>query len=480
LGELVKGMTFNSYLELCDYSGIKFDVHKSLLLSRINKVCSIHLEKNKIIIDNVFGKISDIKYNNYDYLYNLGDVITTKTGKIKITGKIRIYNNRFKGYKYVCLIDGYNGEISEAHLNKGVGCSVCGNKKCLDGFNSIYDTRKDLLRFIQNEDDAHKYTMSSGKKILCKCPDCGQEKMVVINNLSSHGFSCNFCSDHISYPNKFIYSLLSQLNINFIPEQSFPWSKNKKYDIYIPDINCIIENHGAQHYIESGFGKLGGRTLDEEIQNDKLKKIRAYDFGIKNYVIIDCSESNMKYIKNSIMNKSKLPQLLNFSDSDVNWDLCNEYASKAIIKEVCNFWNNNHKNITKTKEHFKMDPHTIIDYLIKGNILGYCDYQKGVNISRKFASLQYNSKPIHNIENNIYFFSKRECESFFKAKFMDSKFSGNMLYKYINSNKKYHNNTFRYVGKRYYNQRKKEYEKYRNVPVVIGDYYLERYIKENE
>ena len=313
MGELVKGMTFNSYLELCDYSGIKFDVHKSLLLSRINKVCSIHLEKNKIIIDNVFGKISDIKYNNYDYLYNLGDVITTKTGKIKITGKIRIYNNRFKGYKYVCLIDGYNGEISEAHLNKGVGCSVCGNKKCLDGFNSIYDTRKDLLRFIQNEDDAHKYTMSSGKKILCKCPDCGQEKMVVINNLSSHGFSCNFCSDHISYPNKFIYSLLSQLNINFIPEQSFPWSKNKKYDIYIPDINCIIENHGAQHYIESGFGKLGGRTLDEEIQNDKLKKIRAYDFGIKNYVIIDCSESNMKYIKNSIMNKSKLPQLLNFS-----------------------------------------------------------------------------------------------------------------------------------------------------------------------
>ena len=53
----------------------------------------------------------------------------------------------------------------------------------------------------------------------------------------------------------------------------FEWSENKRYDVYIPYLNCIVENHGEQHYNNS-FKSLNGRTLEEEQKNDKYKSMR--------------------------------------------------------------------------------------------------------------------------------------------------------------------------------------------------------------
>lgn len=474
LAELQNGMRFDSYKSLCDFTGIKFDKHKSFLISRIHKICNTHIEDNKIIVDKVFGKVEDIKYQNHKYFYDVGDIVSTKTGKIKIIKQIRLYN-KSKGYQYVCVKDGYVGKIAEYHLKKGVGCPICGKTKCVDGLNSVYDTRKDLLNYIVNKEDAHNYTSCSGKKILCKCPTCGFKKMVTLHNLSSHGFSCNFCSDGLSYPNKFMYCFLNQLNIDYVPEKIFNWCTNKLYDIYIPSLNTIIENHGKQHYVKS-FESLGGRTLEEEKENDLLKYNIANNNKISHYIIIDCSESNLEHIKNSIMN-TELPLLLHFSENDIDWNLCHDYALKSIIKEVCKYWESHHKNITCTKDHFKMDIHTVMEYLEKGSKVGYCSYVKGYRDSKSLATKQLNSKPIYNIENNIYFFSCNECEEYFRSKFNDKTFSGRGLYVYINNYKKYHNNTFIYIDKHKYNKQKTLYEKGKSKIIVIGDYYLERYIK---
>lgn len=476
MGELLAGMRFNSYKDLCEFSGIKFDVHKSYLISKINQICKIHTEDKEIVIDEVFGKISDIKYNNKQYLYSVGDVVKTKSGSIKIIKQIRVHKRLVKGYRYMCMLDGYIGEIAESHITKGVGCPVCGNAKCVDGINSIYDTRKDLLKFFANEDDSHRYTACSGKKILCKCPICGYEKIMSINNLSRHGLSCNFCSDGLSYPNKFVYCFLNQLKINFVSEHTFSWCTNKVYDIYIPSLNMIIENHGKQHYVKSGFEISGGRTLKEEQENDSFKYNVAIKNGIQYYITIDCRKSDLEYIKNSIMS-SYLPSLLNFSDKTVDWNLCHKYALNPIIEDVCKYWENNNKNITCTKEHFKLDIHTVMQYLEKGAKIGYCSYKKGFMNSKILSSTQFGSKPIYNVENDIYFFSKKECEQYFKDKYKDSTFSGYVLYKYINNSKKYHNNTFIYVDKKKYNEQKALYDNDDSPQAVIGDYYLERYIK---
>lgn len=300
--------------------------------------------------------------------------------------------------------------------------------------------------------------------------------MMAINNLSGHGFSCNFCSDGLSYPNKFMYRLLNQLKIEFIPEHVFSWCTNKLYDIYIPSLNIIIENHGKQHYIRTSFETIGGRTLKEEQENDLYKYNIAIKNGIQYYITIDCRESDLEYIRNSIMS-SNLPSLLKFSDKNIDWNLCHEYALNPIIKDVCKYWENNNKNITCTKEHFKLDIHTVMQYLEKGSKVGFCSYKKGFSDSRTLSSIQFGSKPIYNVENDIYFFSKNECEQYFKEKYNDNTFSGYGLYRYINNSKKYHDNTFVYVDKRKYNEQKTLYDNGESSQIVIGDYYLERYIK---
>ena len=55
--------------------------------------------------------------------------------------------------------------------------------------------------------------------------------------------------------------------------------------------------------------KLGGRTLEEEQENDELKKSLAIKNGIKDYLVIDCRESEMEFIKSNIL-KSQLNQFV--------------------------------------------------------------------------------------------------------------------------------------------------------------------------
>ena len=61
----------------------------------------------------------------------------------------------------------------------------------------------------------------------------------------------------------------------------------KKYDIYIPLYNLIVEVHGRQHYEEVDFFK--NRTLAEEQANDRLKQQYALDNGF-NYMVVDYRE----------------------------------------------------------------------------------------------------------------------------------------------------------------------------------------------
>ncbi|MEM5599205.1 hypothetical protein AAHB53_28045 [Niallia circulans] len=61
------------------------------------------------------------------------------------------------------------------------------------------------------------------------------------------------CSDGFSIPEKFMFNLLDYLQVDFDYQKVFDWSLGKRYDFYIPMLNCIIETHGAQHYQYSGF-----------------------------------------------------------------------------------------------------------------------------------------------------------------------------------------------------------------------------------
>lgn len=303
-----------------------------------------------------------------------------------------------KCYKYKCNICGFdcgehykNGEykkehwIEENHLMAGQGCACCKGLVVAQGINDIPTTAHWMVKYFQGGyDEAKMYTPNSRQRIIFKCPDCEE-----IRSNSKNIYSLNYeksigcsCGDGISYPEKFLYSLLKQLDTNFTTQLSktmFKWCDKYKYDFYIPSLNMIIETHGEQHYIEKC--RKGGRSLEEEQENDKFKRELALKNSIKYYIELDCRNSDLEWIKNSILN-SELDNL--FDLSKVNWNECNEFALSNLVKKVCDYWNNKQEWET-TKDlamEFKLSRTAIIEYLKKGD----CNYNAKYEI-KKSASI---------------------------------------------------------------------------------------------
>lgn len=330
-----------------------------------------------------FGRI--LKKITPEFKYNIGDIINDLliSDMYKISG--------YKYYNYRCTKDGYEGHIRESHLATNHGCPVCANKIVLKGHNDIATTNPNLANLFCNKDDAYLYTEFSNKYANFKCPRCGHQVCSKINYIATYGLSCKKCGDGISYPNKFVYNFVEQVStlhsmrgqqLMFQPEKNFKWSTNvehenknlsgrKMYDMYIYDYNIIIENHGNYHYKESYFNKKSNRSLEDVQENDKIKMNLAIENGIQNdhYIVLDCYESNMDYIKNSIMS-SNLPTLLHFSEHDIDWNQCDKFATSSRVYEACEHWNNGIKDCKQIASIMKMDKSTIRRYIKNGQKLG--------------------------------------------------------------------------------------------------------------
>lgn len=354
--------------------------------------------------------------------YNIGDRIKDEKRDITLTDSRR-YNGRLQ-YKYICNICGYDcGNsyrdgiwkeeywIDASHIKYDkTGCSCCQGRAVVPNVNNVGFTNKELSKYIKNEEDKLRFTASAKRKIEFICPTCGLSFKSILCNVNSQGFSCPFCSDNMSFGEKIVYSLLSDLNIDFIKEYSSgetDWTGRYRYDFYISP-NIIIEVMGNQH-LYGTFEHLSGRTLQEEQENDEYKKQLAIKNGISEYITIDSSVADFNYIKNNIIN-SKLNTL--FDLSNVNWEHINELSTKTLVKDICDYWNDNPNASTGIlKEKFKLGYSAIQGYLKQGSKLGWCDYD--VNNFRRnniYKNDTVNtSKPIKCIENNKYFKSAGLC-----------------------------------------------------------------------
>jgi flagellar biosynthesis GTPase FlhF len=259
------------------------------------------------------------------------------------------------------------------NLLKGHGCPVCGGREAKLGINTIWDTDRWMCNLGVSEEDAKKYSRGSSRKITVTCPDCGRKKKIEPHAILQHKTIFCSCGDGKSYPEKFIMNFLEQLGLEFETEYKPQWIDNKRYDFHIKDNSCIIETHGEQHYKQTSRRGERSRTLEEEQENDKYKREMALKNGIKYYVELDCRESNMEWIKKSIIN-SELNKL--FDLSNIDWTSCEEFANKNIVKEVCDYWNHKREDETTSDlmRRFVLARITIIRYLKKGTELGWCEY----------------------------------------------------------------------------------------------------------
>lgn len=283
------------------------------------------------------------------------------------------YINATSDLKFKCP-EGHEFKMSWNNFHRGQRCPICSNHQ-VTLENCIAITDPWMMKYFKNKEDAYVHSYGSHDIIKVQCPNCGKEKEMIINNIYNRkGIAC-MCNN-TSYPEKIIISMLDQLNIKYTKEYKPLWSNNKRYDFYLENYNCIIECHGGQHYNENGFNTCGGRTLKEEERNDNLKKYLAEQNGFT-YIELDCRKSELEWIKQSILN-SELSGIIDLNN--VDWLICEEFAIKNKIEEVCNYWkehneiNNEGLTTEDIGKAFNLSRGIIIKFLNIGNNLKMCNY----------------------------------------------------------------------------------------------------------
>lgn len=262
--------------------------------------------------------------------------------------------------------------VNNRENNKG--CAYCASfqGRILVGYNDMWTTRPDMASMLLNPEDGYKYTYGSNAKVDWKCPHCKNIlKKKMIDNVNKRGLICYRCKDGKGYPEKLMISLLDYMNIEYEYQCKFSWCNDKFYDFYIKDFNCIIEVHGRQHFDDKGFERVGGRTLKEEQENDKIKYDKAISNNINEYIVIDCRKSELEWIKNSILN-SGLSKLYNLDS--VDWMECEKNALSSLVVKACEIYNDESKNIEYIAEKLKLSNVTIRSYLKRGAGIKLCDY----------------------------------------------------------------------------------------------------------
>lgn len=264
--------------------------------------------------------------------------------------------------------------------NAGSNCPYCAGKR-VNQTNCLWTTHPEIAKLLRNHQRGYEITYNSNKKEEFVCSQCNHIDNKYVQNVTKRGLQCSKCGDSISYPEKFIMSMLTQLDIEFEKQKVFEWSLNLKvenkklngkkiYDFYVPSLNCIIETHGEQHY--NLKVNPFERTLFDEQENDKLKERLAKENEIDHYIILNCAVSKYTYIMNSVLN-SKLSEL--FDLSVINWLECHEFAcNSSFVKVVCDMWNSSETTTVEIGKKLNLDRSTVRRYLKQGVELGWCNY----------------------------------------------------------------------------------------------------------
>ncbi len=194
----------------------------------------------------------------------------------------------------------------------GVRCKVCAGNMRLGGGK--------MAENIAIFDDHYISTDTSGtnahSKIKILHKDCGNEFLMQYNNFKN-GQRCPICraknaSANISKGASDIFKILDKNQILYECEKTYPdlisptSNKKLRYDIYIPDINLLIEYQGIQHFTYYQTGYFNKENYD---------KIKLHD-EIKNHYAIS-NNINIEYINYDDDGFTKLKEILNQYGKDI-------------------------------------------------------------------------------------------------------------------------------------------------------------------
>jgi hypothetical protein len=261
-------------------------------------------------------------------------------------------------------------------------------------FNKIIDNAPHLIKYLNNDEDAYLYSCQSNEKIMFKCPICGYTDLVVVSNLYNQGKGCPICSDGISYPTKFMASVLNQLNLSYIREANKSYDDFKWAEMYRYDFTFNLDN---KKYIIEVDGGMHRYTTQQKIDKKKNKLAKENGFIM---IRIDCDygcNSKYAFIKNQIL-QSELSTL--FSLDHIDWDECNKFATHTIVKNVCDLWEINKKSIQEISVLTTLSSSTVRRYLKDGKLLGLCPSYNIDNALKRRKSKSDNTNKLTTVKGD--------------------------------------------------------------------------------
>lgn len=419
----IKEQNKQKYFIIIEYLGKEYPITTDALLN--------------VKLGNIIGLENIFKHEIGEHIINGNSSLTIIEKKCETRLRSDNKNINHKYYKIKCKYCDKEFWKEEKYL-ESARCTCDSFSKVVIGKNDIPTTASWMVDYFQGGyEEAKRYTSKSNKMIYPKCPHCGtvSKKLVSISNLyKCHGFRCE-CSDKISYPEKILLNLLKQLNINYdyqkTAKELFGESRFV-YDFYLNDFDCIIETNGSQHYREKcGFFTDPSYTK----KSDKDKMELALNKNIKHYIVIDCSKSNLKWIKEHVL-ESDLFKIINKTSNIIDWNKCEKYALSNIVKEVCDF-KTKHPDMypIEISKYFPFCRETITNYLHIGNAYGWCEYTGKLTKAIKIS--------LNGEELGIYESAKELSECSIND--FGVKFTKSSLQYTCTHNNKYKGYTFEYV-----------------------------------
>lgn len=372
---------------------------------------------NIIVLEEYQNMSTKIKHkclkHNFEYLINPAHALRKQGCKYcgyEITSKKRtkpldiflkeLYDKRGDEFSYISgYVNSSTNAIFRHHMSDGsyhdfqmtpnsmtssrYNCPCCSGYQVYVGFNDFNTKRPELAKSLLNYEDGFKYTEWSGASVGWKCPECNYILNKKISYVSKYGIACPRCNDGFSYPNKFMYNSLLQIesDFDFLEREFKPeWCRyyyNEKecygrYDIFfsIKGNKYIVEmdgglGHGNRSYTNSD------RSMEELIFRDKMKDELANEHEIC-VIRVDCdygTNDKYEYILNNILN-SELSNIIDLSSID--FQKANLISQDSLFIKAIKLWNEG-MSVSEIKEQIKVHESTVTNYLKRAKKYGMCD-----------------------------------------------------------------------------------------------------------
>ena len=191
-------------------------------------------------------------------------------------------------------------------------------------------------------------THGSGKKVYWNCKKCGHKWKSRTYNRAGSGSGCPGCSNNsTSFPEQFFYLALKE---NFENVENRINIDGYEYDIYIKDINMLIEYDGYYYH------RVLSDKSKREKEKEKIAEKYSYEFfrikennNIENNVFIENQAIHIKEYQTEAILREAFDILIQHINNKYSTNISSDLSSDITIKVLENIAKEEFENSLESK-----------------------------------------------------------------------------------------------------------------------------------